>query len=568
MITEYLAELGLDAAKEQIVEKLNENKLRASLTGYIERTRKYDEMVALAEEINFEGLVEYIQTDLISDVKIRIFDLSPKNRFVARQHIIDRACAHAGASTGEAKRRVSKCISICLDILRKFYRKGIKKKDYILAMETVDAIAEISENGKNEIVATIKKIEKNIIETSTNGSLFSISKAVDKAKNGAVDDIGDGITQVLKHTSAEHPLYPYYGYDYVHGRIVSVPLREDAKSIYPIRYKFTGALKFGGEYFNDPNGDPVEYAYRHQLPMVMEVSKAVKYIGDMVDPAQDDIEKMGELRADPPEFPPAFACTIKVGKQTYFEYILLRVREILDDGIMVINNQEQDSHIHFEVRINPTKPEKPDFKISISGASNKECLNYTKFMKALKEVKDIHIYVLEAGEDIIAGYINDFDLHTGFASIDDEIDFLERLCAIENYFHVVMKPEGTISEGEYHAVLTISDLVRSDEVKGTWEDATFTGTLDQHFREELLAMENKDHLISYVGTHHVKLFGAEFEFRVMKTFKCAHFDDIEKVKKKVEVLDDGDSIKITFKPGEDKTAIETLHIPEQMEQAS
>lgn len=38
-----------------------------------------------------------------------------------------------------------------------------------------------------------------------------------------------------------------------------------------------------------------------------------------------------------------------------------------------------------------------------------------------------------------------------------------------------------------------------------------------------------------------------------------------KVKKKAAILDDGDSISITFRAGEDNTIIETLKIPEQLE---
>lgn len=158
-------------------------------------------------------------------------------------------------------------------------------------------------------------------------------------------------------------------------------------------------------------------------------------------------------------------------------------------------------------------------------------------------------------------------LETGFQSIEEEIDFLERLCSIEDYFNVAFQSEGTISKGEYEAVVMIFNLVRNDEVTGSWENASFTGKLDQYFREEVLSMEDKDHLFSYVGVYHVELFGAKFEFRFMRTFNCAYIDNLEKLKKKVEVLDDGDDIKITVKPGDDKTCIETIRIPEQVNDA-
>ncbi len=250
----------------------------------------------------------------------------------------------------------------------------------------------------------------------------------------------------------------------------------------------------------------------------------------------------------------------------FFDYVLLRTQEIQDDGTYVISNKEQGIHFQFEVRINPKQPSKPDFKISINHVNNHERLNYVRFMKTLSEEKDLHIYVLEAGQDIIAGYINDIAYKTGFASIDEEIDFLDRICAIEDYFKVELAPAGIISENEYRCVIQISDLVRNNTVSITWSEMTFTGILDQHFREELMTMNKELFMLSYIGTGEVKLFGASIVFRFMRSLKCAYIVDYEKVKKKAEILDDGDSIKITFRAGDDNSAIDTLNVPDKMTQ--
>ena len=185
-------------------------------------------------------------------------------------------------------------------------------------------------------------------------------------------------------------------------------------------------------------------------------------------------------------------------------------------------------------------------------------------MKALSDEKDLHIFVLEAQQDIIAGFINGMEYRTGFESVDEEIDFLERICAIEDYFNVRLSPAGKISQEEYQTVIHISDLVRNDEVPTTWNEMTFSGILDQHFREGLMAMNAELHMFSYVGTDVVELFGTSFDFKFMRTLKSAYMVDYEKIKKKAEILDNGDSIRITFKAMKDNSAIDTLHIPDQM----
>lgn len=566
MVKEYLAELALDVGKNWFQEKIDEYKLKSALLNYIERQEKYNEVCTFTEEIDFQGLLEYIDQNLLDAVSTRIFALEKKDRERARDSIINAAIAYSKANTGQGKSRVTKCMSDCLDIIRGFYASGISRKEYVLASEMVDAVSEstqqIIEERTQAIVSKIEGLEDSLV----NGSLFSMDKAIQLAETGDLSALQSGLKKMFDHISLEHPLSPYFGYTYVDGELRSKALTKDAKELFPPRYIFTGAIRFGDTYYNDPEGNPMDYAYRHQIPITMEVSKAVKYLGDKPDPAPSEVDRLqgNVLLAIPPKFPPAFPCSIKVGDIVFFDYILLRTQEILDDGIYIINNKEQDIYIHFEISINPKLPSKPDFKISISHPNNREMLNYVRFMKALSEEKDLHIFVLEARQDIIAGYINDMEYRTGFESVDEEIDFLERICDIEDYFNVKLCPEGKISQEEYQSVLHISDLVRKDEVYTTWNEITFSGTLNQNFREGLMAMDAKLYMFSYVGTGIVELFGTSFEFEFMRTLKCAYIVDCEKIKKKAEILDNGDSIRITFKAAEDNSAIDTLHIPEQL----
>lgn len=71
-------------------------------------------------------------------------------------------------------------------------------------------------------------------------------------------------------------------------------------------------------------------------------------------------------------------------------------------------------------------------------------------------------------------------------------------------------------------------------------------------------------MLSYVEVCDVNLFGAEFEFKYLRTFRCAEIQDIDRIKQLVSCLEDGDPIRIKFVPGADKSVFDTLHIPKEI----
>ena len=99
-----IADIGLDAAKGRYKITRDELQARAKLTDYLARQQKYNFNCSLEEEIDFEGLAEYIRSNLMDDVKNRLFG-TRKERGIARQAIADKAAYYAQAKTGLSKER-------------------------------------------------------------------------------------------------------------------------------------------------------------------------------------------------------------------------------------------------------------------------------------------------------------------------------------------------------------------------------------------------------------------------------------------------------------------------------
>lgn len=166
-IVDYVVTLGFDAGKDYFKDRIDDNKLRAKLVEYTEKQQELNEVSTLSEEFDFQGLVDYISKNLLSDVEHRLFSTSKSKRRTARQNIIDKSCLYAKAETDEAKHRVTKCISICLDNIHDFYSKRISKSDYTLAADVVDDIGEKVDDNTQKVISEIR-----------NASLFSIDRAV------------------------------------------------------------------------------------------------------------------------------------------------------------------------------------------------------------------------------------------------------------------------------------------------------------------------------------------------------------------------------------------------------
>lgn len=138
VVLDHIVELGFDAGMKQFGSKINDDKLKASLAQYISTQTKYNEICSLSEEIDFQGLTDYIKQKFLSSVDIRLFSPSKKARGSARQTLIEAAISYSSATTEDSRKRVIKYVDDCLDILRTFYSQNISKEEYLIAADIVD----------------------------------------------------------------------------------------------------------------------------------------------------------------------------------------------------------------------------------------------------------------------------------------------------------------------------------------------------------------------------------------------------------------------------------------------
>lgn len=89
MITEligYVADFGIELIKDNINNEREKKEIRDRLANYIKREQSINFDCTPEEEIDFGGLIQYIQTNFLDDVQLRIFG-NKEERDRAREDI-------------------------------------------------------------------------------------------------------------------------------------------------------------------------------------------------------------------------------------------------------------------------------------------------------------------------------------------------------------------------------------------------------------------------------------------------------------------------------------------------
>mgnify|MGYP004593437137 CR=1 FL=1 len=551
MIADYLLEellnLGVGVAKSKINKKIDEQRLKKDLEEFIISEKKYFDLSSIDEEFDFEGLLNYVVNNLIEDTKTSVFSKSRKEREKAHQTIINKGLQFSQADTEESKDKVNKLITNCINIIRNFYKKQITIKEYLLCSETLD-------DGIENITDKIDESRELVLSSQKELAEYSSDNFVRLVNNNQLNLAETKINNLFNTMSTQHKLYPEYGYSMNQGKLMSVPLQENSIKKYPPIMDIKADLQIG-EYINYFNGfDPLDFSYRHQLDMIIQVKDARKLLGSIEDPCQSEAERMiGEnLVLKHKEFPPAFPCSIKVGGKTYFEYVLLRTKEILDDGTYIVTNDEQGhAKVNFEFRFKVEGETLFNFTFHTKNLNSKEHLNYSRFLKDIVMKKEFLIYSLKRQIEIVRaqGYQEvDYDA----SLIDIEIDLYTRLCLIEEYFNVEFEIPDIITQDDSKIIFTLSDLINSKDSHKSWKNSTLSIRVESSVKQSFVDFEKPIQLV-IDGEGNVELFGQILKFRHRGVYKTARMRDYERISQMIHLLKGDETIPVKFDPGEDDT---------------
>lgn len=542
-ILESIVDIGVSALESHVEQTIEKAEIREKIEKYIERQQKYNFNCTVEEEIDFEGLAEYIKGSLIDDVERRLFG-TKQERAAARRTIADKAAYYAKSKTRISERRASHIATDIVDMLKAFYRSKCGRSLKMMAAEIEDAIIE-------EITDKSLLFEQKIDELSQKTeceNLLSIDTNLKLVDSGQISQVEDNLSKFFKALGTAHTLSPDYSFGLDESQeLKSIPRNQEAAEKYPPRIELTAtSAKMGQAQITNLDANSLRQSYNHQIPIEFDILNAKKYLGDFLDPIQREAEALEGAHAviQPPTFPPAFACNVSIDERVEVDYLLLRTKEIMDDGMIVLSNEEQPN-FNFRVELSLYfSTNVVNLSIDPLEITNKEALKYRCFLKAASQANKISLKVLEQNAAFIT--TNNFT-KLDVEQLKFEIALLEKIVAIEEYFNVSFSIPETITVGDNALVERLYSMVNDGEYRGTINRFQVSLEVTEELKNIICDYYiDKASGFAYVINGKVHLFDQDLCFPVMRRLDCVHVDDPARVKTKLAVLDVGDTLKLTF----------------------
>ena len=246
----------------------------------------------------------------------------------------------------------------------------------------------------------------------------------------------------------------------------------------------------------------------------------------------------------PPSFPKAFPCSVIVDGETLVDYLLLRTKRIEDDETAIVTNDEQgDFNFKVTLKINAATTNL-NLTITPVNPSNVESLKYRQFLRKGMSAKNIALKSLKNNTILISTKAN--LMPHNCEKLDLEIEFLKRVVAIETYFHVELIIPEEITAEDHRLIDRLYSMIIDGKYCGTCSRFTMSFELSQELRNSICHLRAKACGFAYRMNEEVNSFNQKLCFQIIREIDCLRLEDFEKLKAKLDVLDDGDILKIVF----------------------
>lgn len=185
-------------------------------------------------------------------------------------------------------------------------------------------------------------------------------------------------------------------------------------------------------------------------------------------------------------------------------------------------------------------------------------MKYRLFLKRAYSGEKIALKILSLNQPLVSGTVDFREID----KLDAEIDFLQKIIVIEDYFETQIKIPEEITIEDHIVINHLVDLIR-ESYKGSWRKFEFKFNLTEETKLRIAELSDQAYALLYTGEMTAEIFGHTFTLPVVRRIPNAKVLDLERTKKKSEILDVGDELKIQYIPvGEKGEYVDQIYTKE------
>lgn len=364
-------------------------------------------------------------------------------------------------------------------------------------------------------------------------TMDSIARAIDMIPFGLPD--GYGTREVLEKGKAY---------------IETIPLNNEARVKYPPNTKVTVDVKV-------PNGktlkDVIEDAILNDKEIPASNVKAIKYIGDIIDPNQQKFQERVKNSSFTikPHLVPEARKKVKVSiLDTDSNYETFLYPDGAKDNILSFTNKFEKEDCLLILAFNITD-KSVNITYSFKPSSWESLRTYKKFISNAILGRKLQIDLIDEHTKFIESDVPQVLLDIDKTNIEDDINLYSKIINIERQYGIKFDVVNSISQEEIYWIERINRGIAGIYDEGTW-DKLDAKVIVKMFPREMLDTEFRIDFIKH-GT--LNILNKTFNIKIKEIYLSAKFD---KTSIDEASLKEGEEIEISMLPGEQGNKVKSI----------
>lgn len=294
-------------------------------------------------------------------------------------------------------------------------------------------------------------------------------------------DLQTLLSSVAEAASKKHPLYPYYETAVsMNGNgavLYSKPVIEEAKEKYPMRIKGDFSVENSKGYSLQ---ELQKRAYISQEHIKLEITKAVRMLGNEVDPYQNGIEDLLKSRIEmvSPELPGPFRVMVSVkGTTEFYNDLLMKVQPTNpDDHLLHLSNAGQDYDLFFELKWYK-ETHNLTLNYRFKGKKWREISKFIKFMIAADEGSSLLLRDLDHNVDMLELPLNEPLYKDNRDYLQYDLELVTDIISVTDYFHINIKTDLELSDDDKQMISLLARSIRGEKTNFSWDSFSCEGKI-------------------------------------------------------------------------------------------